>query len=573
MNLNDKYKTIPEWAHAYRKKGWNIVPLFEYSKSPANVEVYDNDFGWMPGWKILQDRMATDKEFEYWFKTQKPTGLGVITGKISGIFVVDEDSYKGDGMKFDFTSCFRSKTARGGLHHFFKYVSPIKTSGWRQGVNIEIKSDGGFVVLSPSEVSNPDGMGKNVIGKYRWEELCSFEKIPTLTEDDLKKYRGNGDGRWIPIDLHNLVNVKKGSQHNSLRTLALKTFARFREEEWDIAAQFIRGEAAKFEPPHPLYRVERIIQDCMKFMAGKNVEKKSEMVNKPKFLPKSIKDVADDRKTERDAEKIAPKTGYPALDALIIGFVPGHVYTMTGDTNVGKTIVCCNFANRVSQQGKKVLYFALEPENTVVDYLASARTDKMFSNLTQEDLSHDDDNIRIFGKKEISTLEDLLEAVRFSTTHYDLIIIDHIGYFVRDKDNWIQQQSNLIKELAWLAKEKQTALLLVAHLRKRSSNQKKNYTPDADDISGSGAFKQDSTEVLIIKRDKNSDDPEDFSLSNTGWIHVVKTKCGPNGKVEVYFSDRKGTLQTPAEAFHKVKTADKLTLQGFPDNDTLMFNK
>ena len=577
MNINKKYKTISEWATAYRRVGWNIVPLFKYSKSPASVEVYHEDFGWLLGWKVLQERHATQMEFDYWFKKLKLTGLGVVTGKISKIFVVDEDSYKGDGMKFDFISHFRSKTARGGHHHFFKYTKPIKTSAWRPGINIEIKSDGGFVVLPPSEVQNPDSTGKLIIGKYQWEELCGFDKLPTLTEENLKKYRGlHPNGLTLPVELKSLLKANHGEQHNNLRTIALKMFARFPEIEWDVAIDFIRTAAAKFTPPANPQKVDKLIHDCMKFIASKNDEKKPLRISK--YIPKTIREVADERRKERDMEKLAPKTGYAELDALIIGFIPGHVYTMTGDTNVGKTIVACNFAVRVSKQDKKVLYFALEPENTVVDYLASARTGKMFSELTNKDLALDDDHIHIFGKRDITKLENLLEVVRFSLVRYDLIIVDHIGYFIRDKENWIQEQSNLIKELAWLAKDKRTAILLVAHLRKRSANQKKNYIPDADDIAGSGAFKQDSTEVLIVKTEKNSTDPEDFILSNKGWIYVVKTKAGPNGRVEVWFSNNKGVLMTPDEALVQITNpSDKLTLQGFSDNDTnndtLMFDK
>lgn len=113
----------------YRKKGWNVVPLYNYSKAPSGIEYFHEEFGWLPGWAVFQERMATDTEVAHWFSKNDVTGLGLITGKISGIVVVDEDSYKADGMKFDFVSPLRARTGRGGLHHFFKYTEPIKTSG------------------------------------------------------------------------------------------------------------------------------------------------------------------------------------------------------------------------------------------------------------------------------------------------------------------------------------------------------------------------------------------------------------------------------------------------------------
>ena len=42
------------------------------------------------------------------------------------------------------------------------------------------------------------------------------------------------------------------------------------------------------------------------------------------------------------------------------------------------------------------------------------------------------DHIHVYGKQEISTVQDLLNVVRGSNERYDVIFIDHIGYFTRD---------------------------------------------------------------------------------------------------------------------------------------------
>lgn len=267
-----------------------------------------------------------------------------------------------------------------------------------------------------------------------------------------------------------------------------------------------------------------------------------------KKMPKArtLSEVSSERKEEKEMELIAPLTGYPDLDRIVKGFVPGHVYTLTGNTNVGKTSLACNFAVRIAKQQKKILYFALEPENMVVDYLASVRLDKKFDDITSEDLDFDDGMISVYGKAEVSKIEDLVEIVRDSE-HYDLIIIDHIGYFISSENGWVQQQSNTIKQLAGLAKEKKTAILIIAHLRKRPQGAKQNYTPTSDDISGSGAFKQDSTEVMIVVRPTDETDPEKLQLSNNGKLYVTKTKAGPNGWIGLVFSERKANITSFGE--------------------------
>jgi replicative DNA helicase len=272
----------------------------------------------------------------------------------------------------------------------------------------------------------------------------------------------------------------------------------------------------------------------------KTIEKKKTLP-----LPRSVSEVSMERMEEKALEAIAPRTGIPDLDRIIKGFIPGHLYTLTGVENVGKTSLACNFAVAIAEQNKKVLYFALEPENTVVEYIASVRTDKEFGDLTEEDIAYDDGNIHIYGKKSVSNVQDLVDIIE-ALERYDLIIIDHIGYFVTNVGNSVQEQSNIIKQLAGLTKSKQCAIMMIAHLRKRSPNQKKGYTPTSDDIAGSGAFKQDSTEVMIAVRNESDDNNSNtFSTihNDSGLLYVTKTKCGPNGQVELIFTARKAKIR------------------------------
>lgn len=262
--------------------------------------------------------------------------------------------------------------------------------------------------------------------------------------------------------------------------------------------------------------------------------------------PRTVAEVSRERLQERDLEKIAPSTGYPELDVIIRGFIPGHLYTLTGNENVGKTSLACNFAVRVAKQGKKVLYFALEPDNMVVEYIASVRTDKKFTDVTTDDIQFDDGNIHIYGKNAVPNIDALVKLVEHNE-RYDLIIIDHIGYFLATNNSWVQDQSSAIKKLAGLCKAKQTAIMMIAHLRKRTAQQKKSYTPTSDDISGSGAFKQDSTEVLIVVRELLNPDDGGLEYSMFGTLYVTKTKAGPNGSMQLIFAEQKANITSPGE--------------------------
>lgn len=253
--------------------------------------------------------------------------------------------------------------------------------------------------------------------------------------------------------------------------------------------------------------------------------------------PQKLNSVITNRREEKLLEIDAPGTGYPELDKKIKGFIPGHLYAFTGDTNVGKTSMACNFAYRMVLTGKRrVLYFALEPDNTVVDYLASIATETKFDRLSSEHYDLIPNGIDIFTKDDVRNIDELVKIVK-ELDRYDLIIIDHIGYFIHDAQNYNQKQSDVIKALAGLSKVKKCAIMMIAHLRKGVKD-----IPTMDDISGSAAFKQDSTEVLIAIRDKDENDHFGVEYKDTGYILVTKTKSGKPGAIKIVFQEGGGTI-------------------------------
>jgi archaellum biogenesis ATPase FlaH len=523
---------IHEWAKKYRAIGWNVIPLFNNSKNPAPIQ-----------WKQYQERMATDEEFAAWFENPAVTGLGLITGKLSGIVVLDEDIYKSGGKRVAVRTGMMAETARGGKHHFFRYVEPIKSSGFREGINVEIKADGGFVVLPPSQV-----VLDNKTGAYAWVEKCHPDDLMEMREEMLTPYRGaNGPGK--AADIMSLVHAPLGQQHNNLRTFSLAVLNRFAEKEWDIAAEVIRVQASKFDPPHPTERIEKMIRDCMIFIRQHpKAEVEAEIVAEA-IMPRSINELAKQRVEDRKLEAIAPSTAWPELDALIKGFIPGHAITFTGDTNVGKTTIACNWTEALRRQKKKTLYIALEPDVNVVEYLTSVRLRKRFDEVTDEDLFLEDEYVQVLLQDDVKTVQDLIQVLKNIKERHDLIVIDHIGYFVQSERDWIQQQSNVIKQLKFLAKERKSCVIMIAHLRKPGAKKKsQDWVPTQDDISGSAAFKQDSTEVLIAYRPTKPADQFAITFSDEGYLLVTKTKAGPNGSFPLIFSEKSAKVWSEMEA-------------------------
>ena len=123
-----------------------------------------------------------------------------------------------------------------------------------------------------------------------------------------------------------------------------------------------------------------------------------------------------------------------------------------------------------------------------------------------------------------------------TSKRYDLIIIDHFGYFISSGYNKTQTESNAMKTMASFSKRNKTCVLIVVHPRK-SNPGKKQKNLSIQDISGSAAFSQDATDVLIIMRKKDENDPFNIKYTNNGFITVHKTKAGPNGAITIKFID------------------------------------
>lgn len=138
-------------ALAYLSYGWSIFPLRPRSKVPA-----------VSTWEIFQKERATEQLVRTWWKNNPNFNIAIVTGAISGLFVVDCDSERliaeHEGLP-DYANTLKSITANG--KHYF-YQLPGFRVGNRAGEGVlHIRGDGGYVTAPPS--IHPSGV------RYRWE--------------------------------------------------------------------------------------------------------------------------------------------------------------------------------------------------------------------------------------------------------------------------------------------------------------------------------------------------------------------------------------------------------------------
>ena len=138
-------------ALAFVEEGWAVFPLIPNSKKPLTP----NGF---------KDASKDPEAVRRWWAAHPDANIGIATGMISGIAVIDVDiknggkGYESLGLIPDLDTTLSASTPSGGMHIYCLLKEPLPGkialfSG------IDLKSDGGYVV----------GPGSEIDGKvYEW---------------------------------------------------------------------------------------------------------------------------------------------------------------------------------------------------------------------------------------------------------------------------------------------------------------------------------------------------------------------------------------------------------------------
>ena len=148
----------------YVKRGWPVFPLKPKNKIPLTNH----------GFKDATLDTALIKE---WWAKWPDAGIGIVTGALSGLAVIDVDPRNGGEDSLRELEKFHGilsdtpqvVTGGGGFHYYFR-IPPGKELRCKHnalGRGVDLKADGGYVCAPPS--LHPSGK------KYEWEVSCGLE--------------------------------------------------------------------------------------------------------------------------------------------------------------------------------------------------------------------------------------------------------------------------------------------------------------------------------------------------------------------------------------------------------------
>jgi hypothetical protein len=152
--LNDILNT----ALFYQRSGWLVFPLHTIVNGKCSCGKDCNSPGKHPkitnGVKGASTNQATVVD---WFTRWPNSNIGIATGAASGFIVIDIDGPKGmqslNNLRLSYgelPATVEQKTGSGGRHLLFKYPGPGLKNKVNIAPGIDIRADGGYIVVAPS---------------------------------------------------------------------------------------------------------------------------------------------------------------------------------------------------------------------------------------------------------------------------------------------------------------------------------------------------------------------------------------------------------------------------------------
>lgn len=155
-------------AFEYAVRGYSVIPIRK-NKLPQ-----------IDSWRAYQTEAADEAQIEAWWKKYPSANIGIVTGKISGITVVDIDTKGGKAVPLDtFPETYTVKTPTGGFHLYYQYDASIQQTAntFPQFPNVDIRNDGGYVIAPPSECDYMKQKAR-IKGTYKVERALPVAAFP-----------------------------------------------------------------------------------------------------------------------------------------------------------------------------------------------------------------------------------------------------------------------------------------------------------------------------------------------------------------------------------------------------------
>ncbi len=244
-------------ALGYARRGWSPIPIEARGKRP------------LVPWLEFQQRVASAEEIEGWYRRWPRANVGIVTGRVSGIVVIDVDPGHGGAESLErvqdeygpVAHTVEAATGGGGRHLYF--AQPATTLHNRVGMlpGIDLRADGGCVVAPPSR--HPSGR------RYTWVKGCSPDDIalapfpPWAAPASPATHRGHSVAHWRELIRE---GVAEGARNDTLASLSGHLL--WHGVDPEVALELLLAwNRARCRPPLPDEEVTQVVRSITRLHA------------------------------------------------------------------------------------------------------------------------------------------------------------------------------------------------------------------------------------------------------------------------------------------------------------------
>lgn len=433
------------------------------------------------------------RSIRQWWKEAPDANIGIATGSVSGLVVLDIDVKNGAAgaetlagleSSHDGLRTLRVQTPSGGTHLYFAYGG--HDIGSRTGLlpGLDIRSNGGYVVAPPSGLPG---------GFYQWlEEVSEPAPLPDSLQPLLREQEGEAHAHGTPFsvdDLHVGNDIKtliregkpKGQRSEALFGVirAMVTAGHSNDEIAAVMLAPANGLSEKPREQGSAWLQAEIGRARVK--DGRAITKRPQAAIRPP--------PANPRRNPLDNIRSAAelmKLDLPEPRWIVPDLLPAGLTLFAGKSKMGKSWWALQTALEVAGNGHSVLYLALED--------SQHRLKSRIALVCQDDAA---------------------------LPHLDLI----------GQGEWLPlDKGGLVAIREWLTGHAQAALVIVDTLAKVRPRTKGNSNPYEDDYEVLGGLKQIADEfdvgVLVIhhlRKAPDQDDPLNEISGTTGLVGCADT--------------------------------------------------
>ncbi|MFA6404865.1 MAG: bifunctional DNA primase/polymerase [Candidatus Paceibacterota bacterium] len=429
-------------------------------------------------WTEYQTRKPTIAEITEWFSHPDVTGIGIITGLISGIGVLDIDNGS-DTSSLQLPPTVAVKTGGDGQHHYYRYPFNTvirNTTGLLP--HIDFRGDGGYVVAPPSMHQSGN--------KYEW--LLDFKREDLADIPDWLLTRLVGE-KSHPNITDILSGVSQGTRNESATVIVGKLIHHLPSYEWEtLAWPYLRWWNDRNQPPLGMKEL-RVTYESIIGRENKKEQKQEQTLK--------ILQWKDFDQVKFPEAKWLIKDLIPTGTVTIIAAPSGEKKTWVGMEMSRCIALGIPFINHFETKKGNVLYIEQETSQRLIQ----DRGRKLGFNLVNDGIFLlSQDSLNLNEDRSIQLLHEFIER-----NHIEFVVIDTLrsvaGGIKEEKAEEIRMFFNRLKP--W--KDKGISYLVLDHCRKPARFES-TQVPKKEQLLGS-QDKTASVEVLhMIRSEEKSNE-------------------------------------------------------------------